>query len=145
MPPKAKHEAKTKAKAKPKKRTNYATKPKTKRVSEIGQVARGMVGKEMKKCFERERDRDRQKLRRTGNAKKGEMESNWWRGGRSEGAAGGRTPNTRFTALAIVVVVVNVVGTVVVTIEAFHFAVSFSTFLYLLMPCTHRLSRKCKT
>lgn len=55
MPPKAKHEAKTKAKAKPKKRTNYATKPKTKRVSEIGQVARGMVRKEMKKCFERER------------------------------------------------------------------------------------------
>lgn len=56
-----------------------------------------------------------------------------------EGAAGCRTPNTRFTALAAVVVVVFVdvvVATVVAAIVTFHFAVSFSTFPYLLMPCT---------
>lgn len=41
MPPKSKHATKTKAKAKPKKRTNYATKPKTDGVSERGRGRSG--------------------------------------------------------------------------------------------------------
>lgn len=86
--------------------------------------------------------------RQTGKAKAiihGERRRERWRATERErernieGAAGCRTPNTRFTPLAAVVVVVFVdvvVATVVAAIVTFHFAVSFSTFPYLLMPCT---------